>query len=256
MPAGLAAAAAVAAAPRGHARQQAGARVAVAQGAVDEGLELQPVRLERGDLVEAELTRQDGAREAQVGQRRELGARVRVELRAGVQLEPWVRLAHERGEAQVGDDQRVEAGPVRRLQRREGRLELVVLEQHVQGQVARARRTDGRARWPPADASRVEVAGEGARAPARRGPRVDGVGAGRQGRLQGGGPPAGASSSTVGRRDSSAARRPGVSARRRAGAGPAQSAISLPRRVAPHADEARGGDDLDAAPARTRPAAG
>ena len=131
----LAAAAAVAAAAAHHAAQQAVAGVAVAQRPVDEGLELEPARLERGDLGETELARQDGAREAEPPQRLQLRRAVRVQLRAGVERQVRILLAHARGEAEVGDDERVEAGEVRRLQRRQRRLHLVVLEQRVERQV-------------------------------------------------------------------------------------------------------------------------
>ena len=185
--AGLAAAPAVAAAPRGHARQQAGAGVPVAQGAVDEGLEGETVGVEGRDLVEGELTGQDGARKAELGKGLELGARVRIELRAGVQFELRVGLVNERRKAEVGDDEGVEAGAVGRLERREGRLELVVFEQHVKGEVdARAEevRPVDRGQKP----RRLEVAGEGARAPGVE-PQIDRVGAGRQGRPQSRRPP-------------------------------------------------------------------
>ena len=154
---------------------------------MDERLEGEAVRLEGGDLVEGELARQDGARKAEVGKAFELGARVRVELRAGVQLEHRVGVVDERREAEIGDDQGVEPGAVGRLKGGEGGFELVVFEQDVQGEMdagaeemsAVDRREQGRRR---------EVAGEGARAP-RLEPKVDGVGAGRQGRLQGRRPP-------------------------------------------------------------------
>ena len=181
-PARLAAAAAVAAAPADHAAQQAVAGVAVAEGAVDEGLQLETVRLERGDLGEAELARQDGAREPEARQRRQLRRTVRVQLRARVQRQIRVLLAHARGEAEVGDDEGVEAGEVRRFQRRERRLHLVVLEERVERQiracVVQVGRLDGLRHGLAG-----EVAGEGARAPAREA-EVHGVGAGGEGRAQ------------------------------------------------------------------------
>src|SRR5450759_3608320 len=76
--AGLAAAPAVAAAPADHARQQAIAGVTVAERPVDEGLELEAVRLEGGHLHEAELAGEDRPREPQVRQPRKLGRAVRI----------------------------------------------------------------------------------------------------------------------------------------------------------------------------------
>ena len=178
----LATAAAVAAAAADHAGQQAVAGVAVAQRPVHERLELQTVRLQGGDLGEAELAGQDGPREAEPRQGRQLRRAVRAELGAGVQRQLRVFLAHAPGEAEVGDDERVEAGDVRRLQRRQRRLHLRVLEQcvqrHVRASTVEMRQLHGRH-------GRVagEVAGEGARTPAFEA-EVDGIGAGRKGRAQ------------------------------------------------------------------------
>ncbi len=108
---------------------------------------------------------------------------MRVQLRARVQRQVRVRLAHARGEAEVGDDERVEAGEIRRFQRRQRRPDFVVLEQRVERQIrarivqmSRLDRLDGRLAG--------EVAGKGARAPALE-TEVDGVGAGGKGRAQG-----------------------------------------------------------------------
>ena len=145
------------------------------------------MRLERRDLVEAQLAGQDGAREAQAGEAFELGARVRAELRAGVQFELGIGLVDEARKAEVGHDQGVEAGPVGRLEGAQGLVELVVFEQDVQGEVHA-----GAVQVRPVDGGEQrlgrEVGGEGARAPGVE-PQVDGVGAGRQGRLQGRRPP-------------------------------------------------------------------
>ena len=99
-----------------------------------------------------------------------------------MQRQLGVALAHARGEAEVGDDERVEAGEIRRFQRRQRRLDFVVLEQRVERQIRAGvvqmgglDRLDGRLAG--------EVAGEGARAPAFE-TEVDGVGAGGQGRAQ------------------------------------------------------------------------
>ena len=87
-----------------------------------------------------------------------------VELRAGVQLEIGEPLADQASETQVGDDQRVEAGFVRRREGLQGGLELVVLEQDVERQVHA-----GAVEVGPVDrrgGSSAEVGGEGAGAPA------------------------------------------------------------------------------------------
>ena len=181
--AGLAAAPAVAAAPADHAREETQARVAVAEGAVHEHLEVEAVWVERGDLVEGQLAGEDGALEAKLGQQGELGARVGVELRARVQREVGVAHAHLGREAKVGHDERVEAGLVRSGQRRERRLDLVVLEQRVEGEVdtgaEEMRAVDGLEQR-----SGGEVGREGARAPTLE-TQVDRVGAGRERGLQG-----------------------------------------------------------------------
>ena len=163
-----------------------------------------------------------------------------------MQRQLGVRLAHAHGEAEIGDDERVEAGEIRRLQRRQRRPDLVVLEQGVERQVrarvvemSRLDRLDGRLAG--------EVAGEGARAPALE-TEVDGVGAGRQGRAQ--------RARLAGRRqqfDVSRGRHVGdafTSPRgggaQRAGSAPGSSLTTLPLLVAVHADEAAGGDRLHA----------
>ena len=145
------------------------------------------MRIERGDLVETQLARQDGAREAQSGEELELSARVRVELRAGVQLEVRIGLVDERRKTEVGDDQGVEAGAVGRFQSRKGGRELVVFEQHVQGEMHASAEEVG-AVDRRRQRRRCEVAGKCPRAPGVQA-EVDGVGAGRQGRLQSRRPP-------------------------------------------------------------------
>ena len=179
----LAAAPAVAAAPADHAGQQAVAGVPVAERPVDERFELEAVGLERADLGEAQLAGEDRPGEAEAIESGELSRRVGVELRAGVQRQTGVALAHESGEAQVGDDERVHAGEVRRFQRLQRRLDLVVLEQRVEREVGagvEAVREVHGARGLVAG----EVAGEGARAPALEA-EVDRVGAGGEGGAQG-----------------------------------------------------------------------
>ena len=93
------------------------------------------------------------------------------------------------GEAEVGDDERVEAGEVRRLQRRERRLHLVVLEQRVQRQV-RARVVEMGRLDRLGDRLTAEVAGEGARAPAREPKYTASAPAERAARRARGSPPA------------------------------------------------------------------
>ena len=100
---------------------------------------------------------------------------------------PGRRRGRSAREAEVGDDQGVEPGAVGRLQGREGRFELVVFEQDVQGEMDACAEEVG-AVDRRQQLGRREVAGEGARAPGVE-TEVDGVGAGRQGRLQGRRPP-------------------------------------------------------------------
>jgi len=52
-----------------------------------------------------------------------------------VQGQTGIVVADEGGEAEIRDDERVQAGQVRRLQRRQGRLHLVRLEQGVEREI-------------------------------------------------------------------------------------------------------------------------
>ena len=101
-----------------------------------------------------------------------------------MQLELREALAHQGREAQVGDDERVEAGLVGRLQRLQSRLQLLLLQQRVERQVSAGAvemsAIDGRN-----DVAYREVACEGTRTPAVEA-QVDGVSAGAEGRSQSG----------------------------------------------------------------------
>ena len=145
---------------------------------MDKGFQLQAVRLQLAYLFQAEFTRQYGPPEAEPGQRLELGGRMGVELRAGVQGELWERGAHQSGKAKIGDDKGVQAGGIGRLQRPQRRPHLFLLELRVEHQVdagaPQVRPVDGLQ-----ELRRTEVAGEGAGAEALQA-QVHGVGAGRQ----------------------------------------------------------------------------
>ena len=189
-----------------------------------EHLEVETPAVEGGDLGEAEFAGEDRPREAEPAQQLELRRRVRVELRTGVQFELGVALGHQVGEAQVGDDQSVEPGRVGSRQGVERGIELVVLELDVEGQM-QARPEEVGALDRRREGAVGEVAGEGSGAPAFE-TRIDGVGAGRQGRLQGRRPPS---------------RRQKLDARRHV----AQSSTTFQSAVAVHADETRGRHDRD-----------
>ena len=102
---------------------------------MDEGLQVDTVRLEGRDLAQAELAGEDGALAAEARQRGELRRAVRAELRAGVERQIRVLDAHPGHETEVGDDEGIEAGEVRRFQRRQRRTHLLIPEQGVQRQV-------------------------------------------------------------------------------------------------------------------------
>ena len=180
----LAAAAAVAAAAADHAGRAGSRRSSHSRARRGRRLRARHRARRRAAISSRLSSRARMAREKpKPRQRRELGASCACPAacwRAAADRGSCV--AHARGETEVGDDEGVEAGEVRRFQRRERRPDLLVLEQCVERQV-RARvievgGLDGRH-----DGLAGEVAGEGARAPALEA-EVDGVGAGRQGRAQ------------------------------------------------------------------------
>ncbi len=149
---------------------------------MDEGLEFEAVRLERRDLCQTELPGKDRTGTAEARQRRELGRAVSTQLCAGMNWQIGILRAHAHQKAEVGDDEAVESGEVRRLQRLQRRPDLPVLEQRVQRHVGACSMEMGEldgAHGAFAD----EVPGEGPRTPALE-TEIDGVGARRQRRAQ------------------------------------------------------------------------
>ena len=186
--AGLAAAPAVAAAPRGHARQQTGARVAVAERAVDEGLEA------RGRAARARRSRRATAR-GPGWRARSRGRRgVRAGRSSACRAACW-RAARApgtpgaRGRAKPRSATIRASRPARRAPpgRRAPRSSSSSLSRTLRARCTRAPKQVGAVDRGEQRLGR-EVGGEGARAPGVEA-QVDGVGAGRQGRLQGRRPP-------------------------------------------------------------------
>ena len=162
--AGLRTAAAVAAAAADHAAHQALARVADAECAVHEGLDLDwRVGADAADLLQGHLAREHGAREAELGKRLDALDAADGHLRARVEGQVRHGLVRDFRHTEVLHEDGVGAGLVEEAQVVFEWLELFVghdrVDRHVDGDIPEVREVDGLAQFLA-----VEVVGIGARA--------------------------------------------------------------------------------------------
>ena len=146
-PTAIRALAAVAAAALLHRAEEAEPGNRVAQGPVDEDLELQfgtsvggdlaraAALGDRRDLGERELAREDDAAEAEFLQREDAFEVVRDELGRGVKLQVREVLAHEPRDAEILHDDAVRTELLQPRQRLDGALDQVFVDERVEGDV-------------------------------------------------------------------------------------------------------------------------